>query len=108
MAAFAEQLQGGGGADMLQQAMQMAQQLAQSGALEGLAAQMAGAASPEEALQKMGAGPDALGALGGIDLSSMAAQAQSMLADNPDLERQLREQLGAAGLEAPEPSGEDE
>ncbi len=106
MAAFAEQLRGGGGADMLQQAMQMAQQLAESGALQGLAQRMAGATSPEEALEQMGAGPEALGALGGLDLSAMAAQAQSMLAQNPDLERTLREQLGAAGLEAP--SGDED
>jgi len=107
MAALAEQLQSSGGADMMQQAMQMMEQLSQSGALAGLAEQMAGATTPEQALQQMGAGPDALGALGGLDLNAMAAQAQSMLAQNPDLERQMREQLGAAGIEVPG-KGEDE
>jgi len=87
MDALSEQLQGAGGAAMLEQAMAMAQQLAQSGALDGLAQQLQGAQSPEDALQKMGAPPDALG---GLDLGAMAAQAQQMLAGNPDLEQQLR------------------
>jgi len=60
MDALSEQLQGAGGAAMLEQAMAMAQQLAQSGALDGLAQQLQGAQSPEDALQKMGAPPDAL------------------------------------------------
>lgn len=93
---FAKQLEGEDGGALLQQAMQMAQQLAQSGALEGLAQQLAGAASnPKEALANMGMGPDALGAMG-LDLGAIAKQAQSMLADNPELEAQLRAQLGGA------------
>ncbi len=91
LAGFAQQLQTEDGAAMLQQAMQMAQQLASSGALADLAKKMSGAASPEEALRGAGADPVALG---GLDLGAMMAQAQSMLAANPDLERQLREQLG--------------
>ena len=103
LAGFAEQLQGEGGAAMLQQAMAMAQQLAQSGALAEMAQKMSGAQTPEEAMSQMGGDP---GALGGLDLGAMMAQAQSMLAANPDLERQLREQLGGMMGEAEE--GEDE
>lgn len=90
-AGFTEHLQSEQGAAMFQQAMQMAQQLAGSGALAGLAEKMSGATTPEEALSQAGADP---AMLGGLDLGAMMAQAQSMLAANPDLERQLREQLG--------------
>lgn len=93
LAGIAEQLSGGDGAALLEQAMQMAQQMAQSGALAELAQAMGGGAeSPEEALRNMGVPP---GQLGGIDLGAMAAQAQSMLAANPELEEQLRASFGA-------------
>lgn len=106
MDALNEQLQGAGGAAMLEQAMAMAQQLAQSGALDGLAQQLQGAQSPEDALQKMGAPPDALG---GLDLEQMAQQAQAMLQGNPDLEQQLRGAFGEAAQAEPEaPEGDDE
>lgn len=102
---FAEQLQGAEGAALLEQAMQMAQELAQSGALAGFAQQMLGGAqSPEAMLAQMGVGPDALGAAG-LDLGAIAQRAQSMLASNPDLERQLREQLGAP---PGQPAGDEE
>jgi len=100
-----EQLQGAGGAAMLEQAMAMAQQLAQSGALEGLAQQLQGAESPEDALQKMGAPPDALS---GLDFGQMAAQAQRMLQDDPDLEQRLRGAFGQAAEAEPEAPPSDE
>jgi hypothetical protein len=64
---------------------------------------MLGGQSPENMLAQMGVGPDALGAAG-LDLGAIAERAQSMLAANPDLERQLREQLGAP----PSPPAGDE
>ncbi|MCB9596348.1 MAG: hypothetical protein H6719_26735 [Sandaracinaceae bacterium] len=99
LGALAQQLQGPEGAAMLQQAMQMAQQMAQNGSLNELARKMAGATTPEEALAQAGASP---AALGGLDLGAMMQQAQSMLSANPDLERQLREQLGGLAEDEPE------
>ncbi|HHH30040.1 MAG TPA: hypothetical protein ENK57_17080 [Polyangiaceae bacterium] len=93
MAALA-QLAGGDGASLMQQAMQMVGQLAESGALEGLAAQMSAIGSPEDALQQMGVAPEALG---GLSLSGMAEQAKEMLKQNPALAQRIESQLGALG-----------
>lgn len=98
LGAMAEQLQGEQGAALLEQAMQMAQQLAQSGALEDFAKAMGGpqtipAPPPEgmpeadesqpqqgsldpEMLRQMGLDPEALQ---DADLEALTEQAQSMM-----------------------------
>lgn len=102
MAAFAQHLQGPEGAALLEQAMQMAQQLAQNGGFAQLAQQMGQSGVDPEMLarQMQGGGADspdltalaeqAQAMLQGADLSSMAEQAKAMLAANPELEAQLR------------------
>ena len=123
MSMLAEQLQGEQGQALLQQAMEMAQQLASTGALANFAEAMTQGQTPEgappagadpsgmdpAALAQMGLDPSALEGMDmsqmaaqaqammqGMDLNAMAAQAQSMLEANPELEKQLREQMGAA------------
>lgn len=80
----------GGQDDVLAAAMRAAQQMAESGALEQLAERMResmGGVSPEDALR---------GGMGGLDLEALTQQAQRMLAENPELEEQLRDALGAS------------
>jgi hypothetical protein len=69
-AAFAAQLQGPGGEQLMQSAMEMAQKLMAGGDLQSL-----------------------LG--GNVDLEALKGKAQQMLNADPDLERRLRDQLGA-------------
>ncbi|MBX3268652.1 MAG: hypothetical protein KF729_00230 [Sandaracinaceae bacterium] len=88
LAGLAAHLETEAGAAMLEQAMQMAQRLASSGALDDLAARMRAGGDPTAAFSNASAP-------GGMDLGAMMAQAQSMLAADPELERMLRAQLGA-------------
>lgn len=83
-------LGGAGGGNLLEAAMQMAQQLAGTEAFQDLKDKAASgeAVDPSQALASMGI--DA----GGLDLSAMAAQAQQMLSQNPDLAAQLGAALG--------------
>lgn len=133
MSMLAEQLQGEQGQALLQQAMEMAQQLASTGALANFAEAMTQgqqasdavadpAAVDPAAMAQMGLDPSALEGMDmsqmaaqaqammqGMDLNAMAAQAQSMLEANPELEQQLREQMGAmAGGDASGEAAKDE
>lgn len=106
MAAMMQQMQGlGPGGDpaaMMETAMKMMGQLAESGALADLAKAMSGAmpaTDPRAALEQLGGA--------GMDLDALTKQAQAMLDEDPELERKLRESLAASGDdEAPDEDDE--
>ena len=95
MQAMAAQMGGMDPASMMEQAMKMAQQMAADGSLASLLGSMGGAmpSSPEEAMRAL---ESAKGSFGGTDIDALAAQAQAMLADNPELEAALAKSIGAA------------
>lgn len=124
MSALADQLQGEDGQALLQQAMEMAQQLASTGALADFAQAMSQGQPPAEGddpAAQMGLDPRALegvdmsqmaeqaqAMMQGMDLNAMAAQAQSMLQANPELEQQLRQQMGDRLGQPPGEASSDE
>jgi hypothetical protein len=85
LAAMAAQMQAQLPPEMLQQAMEMAQKLAGSGAMDEI----------QRAMQQMMSDPTAENAdPPGMDIQGMAQQAQRMLDDNPELQKRLAGQLG--------------
>lgn len=82
LAAMAAQMQAQLPPEMLQHAMDMAQQLAQAGAMGDI----------QRAMQQMmqGESPSPMG----LDLAEMARQAQRMLDQNPELQQKLAGQFG--------------
>jgi hypothetical protein len=119
MAAMAAMFQGGDASALLEQAMQMAQQLAESGAFADFAMNMAAPAAsapsdapdPRAALEQLGVSPaqlDAqLGAMG-LDLEKLASDAQAMLEKNPELEQKLRSAFEKTATSADTPSEDPE
>lgn len=89
VAEMGRHLQGAGGEDMFAAAMQAAREMSESGAFQDLAERMRGAG--------LGADPSALAGVGldamGLDLEALTKEAQRVLAENPDLEEQLRRAL---------------
>jgi hypothetical protein len=80
--AMAAQMQAQLPPEMLQQAMQMAQRLAETGAMDEI----------QRAMQGMD--PSA-----GVDFEAMAQRAQEMLEGDPELKKRLTEQLGITDAE---------
>ena len=117
MAAMAAMFQGGDASALLEQAMQMAQQLADSGAFADFAKNMAAPAGnastnpqdPRAALEQLGVSSAQLDAMG-LDLDKLATDAKAMLEKNPELEQKLRGafESAQAGASQSEPESEPE
>lgn len=103
-------LGGGDRSALLSSAMRMAQEMAQSGALDDLAKRMRilqGADGGEDqwkALERA----HATDRLGGLDLDELTKEARRMLEANPELEEQIRSALGVAEEDDEEDEGDDE
>ncbi|MCU0691728.1 MAG: hypothetical protein MUF54_10030 [Polyangiaceae bacterium] len=101
------QLQGQDPGVVMRQAMQMAQQLAASGALHDIQRAMEQMMQGPPAQERRASGepqvqaPNGMAGLG-LDLTALAQQAQEMLNADPELQKRLQEQLGqllgAAGV----------
>lgn len=91
VAEMQKQLQGPGGQDMFAAALEAARALSEQGAFNDIA----------ERMRQMGAvDPSALAAgMGGLDLDALTREAQRVLAENPQLEEELRRALEGAGDE---------
>lgn len=78
-----------------QQAQRMMADPAMQQQLMAAAAQMMGGAAPPGAPKGAPGGAGGIPGLGGLDLGALAAQAQQLVQEDPDLVRRLQEQLGA-------------